>query len=87
MRGSDKRYLLRVWVVPDEPSRPGHLQESEAARHEGDRARREDGSIVGARANLRVSLRDVEDGQLRTFSDLDDMVRFLAETGKGKEEV
>jgi hypothetical protein len=87
MSGSDKRYLLRVWVVPDAQGGSGRRQEPGAARHDDDRVRRDDGGNLGMHASLRVSLRDVEDGQLHTFADLDDMVRFLAASGTGEEEV
>ncbi|MFO7544876.1 MAG: hypothetical protein R6W77_05215 [Trueperaceae bacterium] len=38
------------------------------------------------RPNLLASLRDVEDGKVRTFDDLDDLVRYLVSTAGGGDE-
>lgn len=76
----DKRFLLRIWSAP-----AAAVTNADAvAPHDGVVAASRLG-VLGDRRQVRASLRDVEDGRLRTFSDLDALVRFLSAATGGAE--
>lgn len=74
----DKRYLLRIWSPPTSAlPNAGTMSAHEAV---GDASLP---GVHGDRRQVRASLRDVDDGRLWTFADLDDLVRFLSAANGG----
>ncbi len=76
----DKRFLLRIWSAPASAM----TNTDDVAPHDGVGAASPRG-VHGDRGQVRASLRDVEDGRLRTFADLDSLVRFLSAATGGAE--